>query len=103
MKFRVGRMGIDIIPEDEQDEAYIEDTLGLKKHHASTLLVRENAHGLSCMGKLTTHPFPEPEHLELELAFKKVRDLARKVGMGQDWIDIQDAIENYWEREDDGQ
>jgi hypothetical protein len=64
MKFRVERRGISIIPENEQDEAYIEDTLGLKNHHDSIPLVRENAHGLSCMGKLSTHPFPAPKEKE---------------------------------------
>jgi len=58
MKFVVGRRGISIIPEGEQDEAYIEDTLGLKRDQDAVLLVRQNAHGLSCMGNLTTAPFP---------------------------------------------
>ena len=31
MRFKVGFRGIKIIPENEQDEAYIHDTLGLKK------------------------------------------------------------------------
>lgn len=31
MRFIIERAGIKIIPENEQDEAYIEDTLGLKK------------------------------------------------------------------------
>ena len=56
MKFIVGRYGIDIVPENKIDEAYIEDTLGLRNEFDSVLLVRQNAVGMSCMGNLTTHP-----------------------------------------------
>jgi hypothetical protein len=56
MKFVIGRRGIDIVPEDKQDEAYIEDTLGLKKDFDSIPLVRQNAAALSCLGSLTTNP-----------------------------------------------
>ena len=58
MRFKVCRYGVEIIPDTDEDTAYIEDTLGLKKHGDSVPLVRENASGLSCMGHLTTHPFP---------------------------------------------
>lgn len=61
MKFKVGRLGITVIPENDQDEAYIEDTLGLKKHHDSIPLVRQNAASMSRMGNLSTHPFPAPK------------------------------------------
>jgi hypothetical protein len=56
MKFIVERYGIEIVPENKEDEAYIEDTLGLKKDFDSVPLVRQNAIGMSCMGLLTTHP-----------------------------------------------
>lgn len=61
MKFKVSRRGIEIIPENDQDTAYIEDTLGLKRDGDAIPLVRQNAIGLGCMGNLTTHPFPRKE------------------------------------------
>lgn len=54
MKFEVGRYGINVIPQDEADEAYIEDTLGLKKEGDYVLLTRENAMGMSCIAYLRT-------------------------------------------------
>lgn len=64
MKFKVTRLGIDILPENEQDEAYIEDTLGLTDDNQAILLVRQNAHGLACISNLSTHPFPK-KHIKL--------------------------------------
>jgi hypothetical protein len=58
MKMRVTKMGIDIIPENEIDEAYIENTLGLKNEGDYVRLVRQNAVQLSCIANLTTCPFP---------------------------------------------
>lgn len=58
MKFRIERYGIEVIPETDQDHAYIEDTLGLKKDGESVSLVRQNVHGLNSTAYLTTHPFP---------------------------------------------
>lgn len=57
MKFKVTRYGIEIVPEDDQDEAYIEDTLGLKNDCEFIRLYRKNVIGLSCIGLLTTRVF----------------------------------------------
>ena len=43
MRFRVDRYGIYIIPESPKDEAYIEDTLGLKHEGDAIRLVRYDA------------------------------------------------------------
>ena len=40
MKLEIGRYSIKIIPENEQDEAYIIDTLGLKKKDETVPLKR---------------------------------------------------------------
>ncbi len=58
MRFSVTRRGIEVVPENDQDVAFIEDTLGLKKAGDFVPLVRQNAINLSCMGNLTTAPFP---------------------------------------------
>ena len=42
MKLKVHRRWLQIIPENEIDEAYIEEVLGLKKDKDSVHLVREN-------------------------------------------------------------
>ena len=54
MKFEVGRDAIRVIPETKADEAYIEDTLGLREDQAAIRLVRVNAMGLSCVAYLHT-------------------------------------------------
>lgn len=46
MKFRLERKGILIIPESEQDVAFIEDTLGLERHGDSICLKREDSMGI---------------------------------------------------------
>ena len=46
MKFKLERSGVVIIPETEQDVAYIEDTLGLKNNGDSLLLERQDRMGL---------------------------------------------------------
>lgn len=63
MTFKIKKEGIDIIPENEQDQAYIEDTLNLKDEGDYVKLVRKNAIGLHVIADLTTHPFPVPEKL----------------------------------------
>lgn len=55
MKFKVERYGIEVIPENREDEAYIEDTMGLKEGGDAILLVREDAVGMHCLTHLTTH------------------------------------------------
>jgi len=60
MKMEIGQSRILIIPENEQDEAYIEDTLGAKKGNANLNCRRVNAMGLSCC-----------EYLEIERQTKK--------------------------------
>jgi len=47
MKMEITRNSIRIIPESEQDEAFIEDTLGLKKEGDFILLTRIAPYGLS--------------------------------------------------------
>jgi hypothetical protein len=58
MKLVVKRYGMHIECDDtfwsDQEEAYIEDTLGLKNDGDAILLVRKNAHGLSCPAYLET-------------------------------------------------
>lgn len=54
MKLKVERYGIEIIPEDKIDEAYIEEVLGLKEANSSIKLKRINAMGLSCIAYLQT-------------------------------------------------
>ena len=54
MKFEVRRFGIVVIPETKEDEAYIEDTLGLRKEGDYLHLQRRNAHGLSTIAYLET-------------------------------------------------
>lgn len=49
MKFEVERNRILIIPQNEEDTAYIEDTLGLKEEKAEITARRINAIGLSCI------------------------------------------------------
>lgn len=58
MQMVIDRHGIKIIPQSKQDEAYIEDTLSLKKGGDSILLVRENVIGFHSLAQLNTHPFP---------------------------------------------
>lgn len=57
MKFRVTRRALEIVPESEVDEAYIEDTLGLRRDCDAILLVRKNALGLMSLGHLTTSTY----------------------------------------------
>jgi len=54
MKLVVDRYGIRIVPENKIDEAYIEDTLGLKEKDSSISLKRVNSMGLSCIAYLET-------------------------------------------------
>ena len=46
MKFQIKKYGIQIIPENEQDIAYIEDTLQLKEEGDCLNLKRIASHGL---------------------------------------------------------
>lgn len=82
MKFKVSRRGIEVIPENDQDTAYIEDTLGLKQDGDAIPLVRQNAMGLSCMGSLSTHPFPRKE-LRIVSSPNFVTEGAEPVGCAQ--------------------
>lgn len=58
MKFKIGRYGIQIIPENDEDIAYIEDTLGLKKENDCLDLLRKNAFGLECIAYLEAKRSP---------------------------------------------
>jgi hypothetical protein len=48
VKIEVKRHSLLIIPETPQDEAWLEEVLGLKKDGDTAPLVRQNAIGLSC-------------------------------------------------------
>lgn len=52
MKMEVEKRRILIIPESEQDKAYIEDTLGIKKEEDKVICSRVNVMGLSCIAYL---------------------------------------------------
>ena len=61
MKLKISRSKLEIVPdrgmligEDERDDAYIEEVLGLKKEGDYIHLVRKNAMGLSCIAYLET-------------------------------------------------
>ena len=58
MRFEIRRHGIAVIPETKEDEAYIEDTLGLRRDGDAVLLRRRNAMGLSCIAFLETTAQP---------------------------------------------
>jgi len=52
MKFELERKRILMIPQTEEDEAYIEDTLGLMKAGDSIPLKRKNVHNVGLIGYL---------------------------------------------------
>ena len=52
MEFKIERDRILIIPRNEQDEAYLEDTLGLVKEGDHTIARRKNVYGLSSFAYL---------------------------------------------------
>ena len=54
MQFKIERYGIKIIPEDDVDRDYIEDTLGLKKENSFIRLARVNVLGLGRLAYITT-------------------------------------------------
>jgi len=47
MKMEIRRYGITITPENAEDEAYVEEVLGLKDCKTEALCIRENAIGLN--------------------------------------------------------
>lgn len=70
MKLEVGGLGLRIIPEDAQDEVYIEKLLKLKRHGQSIRLYRDDAFGVhSICGLQTWRPFPKRD-CELKEAAK---------------------------------
>lgn len=54
MKLEVQRSYLTIIPESAQDEAYIEEVLGLKQKDDKVSLVRQNTWGTSGIAYLKT-------------------------------------------------
>jgi len=52
MKMKVRQWGIEITPEDDQDHAYLRDTLGVKGDELP-VVERTNAIGLSSIAHLT--------------------------------------------------
>ena len=54
MKMEVTRHKIKIKPETMIDDAYIEDTLGLKEDGDFIYIQRKNVHGLGCVDYLVT-------------------------------------------------
>lgn len=66
MQFKLERRGIVIIPDNDLDAAYIEDTLGLRREGDAIAFVRENVYSTNALAKLTSHPFPErPIHIRV--------------------------------------
>ena len=59
MRFRLGRDTITVIPEGHVDDAYIEDTLGLRENGAFIRLVRRNVVGSSNVNCLETETFKQ--------------------------------------------
>jgi len=57
MKFEIERYGIKIIPENEEDEAYIEDTLGVTNENHTISLYRVNLFGMHSLAYLSTSDF----------------------------------------------
>ena len=53
MKMVVERYGIKIVPENEIDEAYIEEVLGLEENQDTVPCRRNNAIGLGCISNLS--------------------------------------------------
>jgi hypothetical protein len=48
MKLKINRYSMEVIPENSQDEAYLEEVLGLKDEKSEAWAIRVNAMGLSC-------------------------------------------------------
>ena len=61
MKLKVGKRHLEIVIENEQDEAYVHDTLGLKKDGDAVQFERVNATGLSCVVALRSKQFGTDE------------------------------------------
>lgn len=55
MKLQVDRYSLSIIPENVQDEAYIEEVLGLKRQGDRCQCFRVNAMGLSALAYIQLH------------------------------------------------
>jgi len=54
MKFELGRYGIRVVPENDLDQAYIEDTLGLRKQGDYVPLVRVNVISMNKLAYVET-------------------------------------------------
>lgn len=61
MRLKVNRYRLQITPENETDEAYIEEVLGLRNGGDVIHLVRDNAMGLSCIAHLETRTVKQEE------------------------------------------
>ena len=61
MILSVYRYQLQITPENETEEAYIEEVLGLRNDGDVVHLVRENASGLSCIAHLETRTVEQEE------------------------------------------
>jgi hypothetical protein len=48
MKMQIERYRLLVVPENDTDEAYLEEVLGLRKAGDYAPMVRENAMGLGC-------------------------------------------------------
>jgi len=64
LKLQVGRYSISIYPENEVEEAYIEEVLGLKENGDSVKLFRENVVGMGLVHCLTTRTEEQEEYME---------------------------------------
>ena len=59
MKTLVGRYGLRVVPETPQDEAWLEEVLGLRKAGDSIPLMRVNAIGLMCWAYAEALVYPD--------------------------------------------
>lgn len=53
MKIEIDRYSIKIKPENKQDEAYLEEVLGMKENGDKCECIRENAIGLRCIAYIS--------------------------------------------------
>ena len=67
MKLKVTRYSLEVIPESPQDEAYIEEVLGLRAEGACVVLVRKNNSGVSSISCLEAKKALSYEELKARL------------------------------------
>lgn len=76
MRITVDRYDIKIAPDNKQDEAYIEEVLGMKEGNSTCKCVRENASGLSCIAYIRVSKQDKP--LSKPVTAEQVREAVCK-------------------------